>query len=106
MNFNNPKERGKVEKAIKDLIKKGAVKPCKACEGQFLSRYFLRPKSDGTDRFILNLEKLNEFIDTDHFKIENMKDVEKLLMPDSFMGKIDLKDTYFLINVHEDMYIN
>ena len=84
------------------MLEKGAINKCKPCKNQYLSKFFLRKKADGSYRFILNLEGLNEFIKADHFKMENVKAAEKLLALNYFIGSIDLKDAYFLIPVHVD----
>ncbi|EFN74375.1 hypothetical protein EAG_00138, partial [Camponotus floridanus] len=55
---------------IKNLLLKNSIEECEPCEGQFLSPIFLVPKLDGAYRFILNLKKLNKFIDAPHFKME------------------------------------
>ncbi|XP_051175652.1 uncharacterized protein LOC127290874 [Leptopilina boulardi] len=92
----------KTLKAIQNLIKLAAVTRCQPCEGQFLSSYFLRPKSNGDDRFILNLKKLNEFISTSHFKLEDMKTALRLLNRDYHMAVMDLTDAYLMVPVTEE----
>lgn len=44
--------------ALQKLILKEAVEKCKHSQKQFLSFFFLTPKSDGSLRFILNLKKI------------------------------------------------
>ena len=63
-------------KAIDKLIEKGVY--LRVSHVQFLSKYFLREKSNEEMRFILNLKNLNKLMDTPHFKIENMKTVLKM----------------------------
>lgn len=87
---------------INNLILKGAISKVKPCRGQFLSSYFLVDKSNGKKRFILNLKKLNEFIDPPHFKMEDLKTAIRLISPRCFMTSIDLEDAYTLISVHPD----
>lgn len=87
--------------AIKDLLDKGAVSKCLPSKNQFLSSYFLVDKPNGGKRFILNLKKLNKFVKTSHFKMEDMKNVIRLIYPHCYMATIDLKDSYFLISVNE-----
>lgn len=90
-----------IDKAIKDLLNKGAIVCCEPSEGQFLSKIFTVPKPNGESRFILNLKELNKFIKTDHFKLEDSRTVTKLLSKDCYMSTIDLKDAYFSVPVHD-----
>lgn len=98
----NPDEIKKLERSVGDLLGKGAIEECTPTEGQFLSRYFLVPKQDGSFRFVLNLKSLNEFIETDHFKLEDLRTAIRLVSKGSFMSNIDLQDAYFVIPVHKD----
>lgn len=79
----------------------GAVIPCQDLPDQYISKIFLIPKSDGKYRFILNLKMLNKFVDTLHFKMEDYRTATKLMSPLCYMASIDLKDAYFLINMHD-----
>lgn len=65
-----------------------------------MSSIFLVPKPDGSYRLILNLKKLNEFIETDHFKLEDFRVAKRLISPGYFMGKLDLKDAYYAVSIH------
>ena len=84
------------------MINIGAVQPCSPARGQFISKYFLADKSDGTKRCVLNLKNLNKNIITNHFKIEDYEIAAKLIIENSFMARIDLKNAYFLIPMHND----
>lgn len=90
-----------IEVEIQSLLKLGAVEKVSPTDDQFISSFFLVPKPDGSNRFIINLKDLNEFIEVDHFKMEDMKTVCRLLAPGIFMGTIDLKDAYFLIQMNK-----
>lgn len=90
----------KLQKELDRLLSIGAIVPCEPTEDQFLSSYFLAKKPDGSNRFILNLKKLNLFVKTEHFKLEDLRAVARLLEPNMFIGSIDLKDAYFLISIH------
>lgn len=85
--------------AITILEKKGAIEQCSHIENEFLSSYFLVPKVDGGVRFILNLKKLNEYINAPHFKLEDYRSVLKLISKNDFMAKIDLEDAYFAVPI-------
>ena len=86
---------------IEQLLEIGAIEPCIDLADQFLSPYFLLPKPDGSHRFILNLKRLNDYIITKHFKMEDLRTATKLLSSNDFMASIDLKDAYFLVPLHK-----
>jgi len=55
------------------------------------------PKPNGKHRFILNLKKLNEFIDPPNFKMEDTRTVSRLIRTNAYMASIDLNDAFFLV---------
>lgn len=67
---------------------------------QFVSGIFSIPKNDGSHRFILNLKNLNKFVETSHFKLEDIRTVCKLLSRNDFMCTIDLKNAYYLVPIN------
>lgn len=95
-------EKTKIKEHIEKLVAKGAISKALPQKDQFLSNIFLIPKPDGSSRLIMNLKKLNDFIETDHFKLEDYKVACKLVSRDCFMGKLDLKDAYYLISIQTE----
>ena len=95
-------EGSEILTAINQLISKGAVSECQPSKNQFVSSYFLIDKSNGQKRFILNLKKLNCFMEPPHFKLEDQKTVMRLLTKNSYMASIDLKDAFHLISIAEE----
>lgn len=100
--FQSKAEENNCHIAILKLLNKGAIRECQPCPDQFISPYFLTPKPDGSYRFILNLKGLNKYIDTQHFKLEDMRSVLKLLRQDCFMATLDLEDAYLLVPIHRE----
>lgn len=68
-------------------------------QGEVLSHIFIRPKTDGSYRLILNLSNLNEHIEKKHFKMETLKSALNLVEKDCFFAKIDLKDAYYSVPI-------
>ena len=68
---------------------------------QFLSSIFLIPKKNGGHRSIVNLKKLNQYISCVHFKMEVLFLLKEHLRRGNCRCKIDRKDTYFSVLLHE-----
>ena len=94
-------EKCAVNVEIVRMLEKKIISRVTACQGQFISSIFTRPKTDGSLRVILNLEKLNDFIQYRHFKIDNLESALKLVSKDCYMASIDLKDAYFSVPIYE-----
>uniref|UniRef100_A0ABD2W2B3 Reverse transcriptase domain-containing protein n=1 Tax=Trichogramma kaykai TaxID=54128 RepID=A0ABD2W2B3_9HYME len=86
---------------ITKLVSKGAIVKYKPCEGQFISPISVMPQADKFPRLILNLKKLNEFIKTNHFKMESYKTVTGLIGRNADMANIDIKDAFYHVPMNE-----
>ena len=71
-------------------------------EGGFYSTLFLVPKKDGSQRPVINLKALNEYVSAPHFKMEGIHTLKHLLRTGDWLAKVDLKDAYFSIPIHPD----
>lgn len=87
-----------VDGEISKLIKKGVINESQYGIGQHISPKFLRPKSDGTFRLILNLKKFNELQPKIHFKMDTVWSILNLIKQDCFMAKMDIKDAYYSVS--------
>lgn len=83
------------------MLQLGAIEECSPKDNQFLSSIFLHPKTDGTWRFILNLKKLNNYVATCDFKLEDLRTATKLMTPGCYMATIDLKNAYYLLSIRK-----
>ena len=51
---------------------------------------------------ILNLKRLNKFVDYKHFKMESLQNVLELIRPGIYMASIDLKDAFYSVPIHKN----
>ncbi|XP_028404044.1 uncharacterized protein LOC114526666 [Dendronephthya gigantea] len=94
-----PHEFHLVDEAVTKLVKKDAVREVTPSKGQYVSKIFLRPKTDGTHRLILNLKQFNESVVYTHFKMDSIQTIIRLVEKDCYMATLDLKDAYYSIPV-------
>ena len=92
----------KLKKQIKILLNKGVIEKCYSVKNEYISKIFLVDKPDGSSRLILNLKKLNNFVETYHFKLEDVRTAQKLMLPRCYMATLDLKDAYYLIPIAKE----
>ena len=83
------------------MLKKGAIQQTEHQAGEFLSNIFLVGKRDGENRPVVNLRYLNQFIPYQHFKLESLFCLHKLLQEGDYMCKLDMKDAYFSVPLHQ-----
>ena len=70
--------------------------------GEFISTVFLRQKSNGKFRLILNLKGLNKFVEYKKFKMETLSVALSLLKQNCYMASVDLKDAYYSIPIAKE----
>ena len=91
-----------VSNEIAKLVSKGVLVEVKHCAGEVISPIFLRPKADGGHRMILNLKRLNLNVENQHFKMETISTILKLIQKGAFMAKIDIKDAYYSVPIRKE----
>ena len=83
------------------MLKKGAIQQTEHQVGESLSNIFLVGKRDGGNQPVVNLRYLNQFIPYQHFKMEGLLCLRKLLQEGDYMCKLDMKDPYFSVPLHQ-----
>ena len=71
-------------------------------DGEYISPIFIRKKKDGSLRLILNLKVLNSHIVCQHFKMDTINTILKLVKKGCFMCSVDIKDAYYSVQIQED----
>ena len=92
-------QRQLITEEITELLLKGAIEEVNTPPGYY-SNLFLVPKKDGGQRPVINLISLNEFVRKEHFKMEGIHNLKDLLQPGNWLAKVDLKDAFFPIPMH------
>ena len=64
---------------IKKRLAKGVIIECEGDKGGFTSPTITRQKKDGSFRTILNLKHLIYYVNYQHFKMESLNDVFKII---------------------------
>ena len=71
----NTNKNGIISQEKSKNLEKKVIVQTTAKKGDFFSSIFLRVKKFGSYRMILNLKKLNKYIDSKHFKMESLQNV-------------------------------
>ena len=91
-----------VDTEIQTLLEKGAIKIIYPSQDKYLSSILLVEKKDSSQRPVINLKSLNQHILCEHFKMEGLHLLKKLLKEVDFLCKVDLKDAYFPL--HKELH--
>ena len=92
-----------VRTEVRRLLNKAVIVACGHEEGELISPVFLREKTDGDGfRMILNLKKLNEVSEYEHFKMDTIKTALNMIYPGVYMAKLDIKDAYYSVPIREE----
>ena len=84
---------------ILKLLEHGILEDAFPSDRAFVSHMFLREKSNGTFRPILNLSNLNEYTQYKHFKMDHLALVMTTVPKNSYMASIDITQAYFALPV-------
>ena len=96
------KEKLYARKEIKELLKKGVISEVDHIAGEYISNIFFREKR-GSENLrmigLLNIKKLNEHIDHEHFKMDTLKTALQLVEHGDWFLSVDFSDAYYSIPV-------
>jgi hypothetical protein len=88
---------------IQKLLEKGAIEEVTKVDSPgFYSILFLRPKTSGEMRPILDLKILNKLIVNKTFRMESARSIQQAVQPNQWAISIDLTDAYFHIPINHN----
>ena len=89
---------------VEKLLEKEVIEPVPLAELNqgFYSTFFLVPKKTGDLRSVINLKPLNQYLRSQHFKMDCMKKFINLAKKGDWAISIDLQDAYFHISLHKN----
>ena len=92
-------EQSIIGEEISKLLRKGVITGASHCTGEYISTIFIRPKKDGAHRLILNLKKVNEYVEYHHFNMDTLQSAIRLMKHNCYMASVDLRDAYYSIPI-------
>ncbi len=87
--------------AVQKFLTGGMIEVSPTQNRNYLSNFFTL-KEQTKHRPISDCQKLNSFIQVEHFKMEGVPALRELIEKDDYICKIDLKDAYVVIPIHPD----
>ena len=85
--------------AVSDLLAKAAIELAPPSPG-FYSRLFVTPKVTCGWHPVIDLSRLNNFVDVSHFHMETSQTVLQSLREGDWLVSLDLQDAYLQVPVH------
>lgn len=94
-------EQTQIDQELTEFLNKGIIEPVYTEDNEeFISNIFIRPKSDGGIRVILNLKQFNEkFMEKIHFKMESLQSTINAMSKNCYFASVDLKDAYYSVPI-------
>ena len=91
-----------INKEIATLLEKDVISEVFDVSDHFVSNIFLREKSDGKFRMIIDLSDLNEHVTKHHFKMDHLETATDMMFPNAWLTSIDLREAYYAIPLHKE----
>ena len=98
--FLGQTESPALEEEVHKLLLKGAVERVFLEDPGFYSSIFLVPKKNGKLRLIIDLSKLNAFLNVQSFSIETAIKVRNAILLNDWTFSLDLTDAYVHVPIH------
>ena len=98
--FLSQTESKALEEEVQKLLLKGAVERVYSEDPGYYSRIFLVPKKNGKLRLIIDLSKLNTFLNIQSFSMETANKVRNAILPKDWTFSIELTDAYLHVPIH------
>lgn len=87
--------------AIQKFLKGEMIEVSPSQNKSYLSKFFTLQEQTKR-RSILDCQKLNSFIQVEHFKMEGVPALRDIIEENDYICKIDLKDAYVVVPIHPD----
>ena len=99
--YRDPEKQSLIRQEVNTMLTKQAIEEVKGDIGLgYYSRLFLVAKKNGKLRPVINLKKLNKFLDIPRFHMETIQTVWETLSPGNYTFSLDLQDAYFHVPIH------
>ena len=89
-----------VNTAVDQFLTAGIIEKSSDQQSGYLSNFFTI-QEETKRRPILDCQKLNKFLQVQHFKMEGVPALRDIVEENDYMCKLDLKDAYVVVPIHE-----
>lgn len=90
-----------VDIATQKFLKAGIIEISPSQNREYISNFFTIQEAT-KKRPILDCQRLNQNLQVQHFKREGIPAPRDIIEKDDYMCKIDLKDAYVVVPIHEN----
>ena len=87
---------------VSRLLSSGVISEVGFDDSQIVSRVFTVPKSNGGHRLVIDLSRLNKFVNRVSFRLEDKEVIKSLIQKNDYLVSIDLKDAFHTISLHQE----
>ena len=91
-----------LEEAVLEMLRKRAIEEVSEVKEGFYNRLFLVKKATGEWRPVLDVSRLNVFVQKTKFSMETTQSVLASIQRNDWMVTMDMRDAYFHVPIHQE----
>ena len=101
--FEISKNQSLIQEQVNKCLKQNVLVECEREAVEYISSLFLREKTDGTQKFIHNMKKINKYLEYKHFNMKTLQKILTLIHENRYMANSCLTDGYCPVKIDSDV---